>query len=133
MEFTADSAAGLEDLRSRRIRQGVRRIRLAGPLADERAERAFNRAYFACGCELGSIAVMAALVGSLIAGLLLGFDGAFAWWRILIHLAAAAVVGKITGLAIARLRLRRLYRRLQARVDQVRPDRIPPTQPAPPR
>jgi hypothetical protein len=123
MEFTADSAASLQELRSRKVRSRIRRIRLAGPLEDERAERAINRAYFACGCEHGSIAVMAVMVASLSSGVLLGFDGALAWWRILIYLAAAAFIGKMAGLALARVRLRRIYGELVARTDEGQSDR----------
>ena len=123
MEFTADGIAGLEELRSGRMSSRIRRIRLAGPLEDAGAEQAINRAYFACGCEHGSIAVVAALVFSLSSGVLLGFDGALAWWRILLYLAAAALIGKATGLALARVRFHRICGQLQRRMEFMPPDR----------
>lgn len=113
MEFIVDSLASLEQLRGGR--SAIRRIRLAGPLADFSTERALNRAYFACGCEQGSVTVMAVLVASVLLGLIRGFDGAFAWWCILLYLAAAALIGKAAGLTIARLRLARLYSQLRSR------------------
>ena len=113
MEYIVDSLASLEQLRSGK--PAIRRIRLAGPLADEGTERALNRAYFACGCELGSVTVMAVLVASVLLGLLRGFDGALAWWCILLYLAAAALIGKAAGLTLARLRLAQLYSRLKSR------------------
>ena len=113
MELILDSAASLDQLRHRGGK--FRRIRLAGPLADEAAERALNRAYFACGCEQAALAVMAVLAASAVLALSQGFDGPFAWWRILAYLAAAAIFGKAAGHALARLRLRQLRRRLHAR------------------
>ena len=119
MELTVDSSAGLQQLRRRRPRGTIRRIRLTGPLADNTAERALNRAYFSCGCEEGSFAVAAALLGSILLGLLRGFDGAFTPLRVALYLAAAAVIGKVAGLAVARLRLRRLRNHLHDRLRAV--------------
>lgn len=117
MEFIIDSVASLDRLRSTGDRSAIGRIRLAGPLADDHDERALNQAYFACGCELGSLTVMATLVGSMVLGLLQGYDGALVWWRILLYLAAAAAIGKVAGLIIARFQLRRLYSKLRLRAD----------------
>jgi hypothetical protein len=77
-------------------------------------ERQLNRWYFACGCQQGSFAVLATLLACTTTGLVAGFDGQLQWWWIVGYMMAAAVGGKSVGLAYARFRLRRLYRRLEA-------------------
>jgi hypothetical protein len=111
--------ASLHRLRAPLTRRTVRSIVVVDPdLAPHttaRIEAQLNRWYFACGCEQGSVAVLLSLVASVLGGLLQGFDGPLAWWRILIYAAAAAFTGKLLGLGYARVRLRHLYRRLEAR------------------
>lgn len=123
MDVVIDSTRSLDELRAGAGRSSAQRIRLAGPLEDAVAERALNRAYFACGCQAGSFAVVATLVGSVVLGLVLGFDGPLAWWWIVLYLAAASVLGKAIGLGAARLQLRRLYRELRSRALQAEEDR----------
>lgn len=116
MEFIVDSAESLRELREPGRRRTVRRVRLGGPLTDDRLERRLNEAYFACGCDTGSIAVTLTLAACVAGGIITRLQGAFGPWHIAGYLAAAAVAGKTIGLAAARIRLRQIERRLRARL-----------------
>jgi hypothetical protein len=111
-DLLVDGRDGLAELRRPGARATLRRIRLGGRLSDQTTEKALNAAFFSCGCEHGSVAVMLILAGSVAAGLTVGFTAAFTWWRIGIYLAVAAATGKAIGLTIARVRLRAILRRL---------------------
>jgi hypothetical protein len=117
MEYIVDDRGTLAHLRQAGARATIHRIRLAGPLADEQTEKALNESYFACGCQQGSFAVLATLLGSVLLGIGYEFDGVLMWWRIGLYLAGAALLGKLLGLAISRLRFRQIYRRLQAQLS----------------
>jgi hypothetical protein len=116
VELIVDSAESLRALREPGRRGTVRRVRLGGPLADERLEKRLNDAYFACGCDTGSIAVSLTLAACVAGGVVTHLHGAFGPWHIAGYLAAAAIAGKTLGLAAARIRLRRITRRLRARL-----------------
>lgn len=116
-DFCVETSEQLAQVGKKQLDPAVRRIRLLGPLADERLERQINRAYFACGCETGSIAVMAALVTSVAGGFVFGFAGHFEWWRIIAYLAGAAFAGKLLGLATARIQLGRAVSKLSGTVS----------------
>lgn len=110
-----DGPASLATLNRRGLRASIRRIALADAerLPDgAHLERQINRWFFACGCEQGSFTVLLVAAGSITAGLWHGFDGPLAWWRVVAYVAAAALVGKVAGIAHARLRVRRVRRRL---------------------
>jgi hypothetical protein len=80
----------------------------------ERWERRLLDAYADCGCHAGGLAVLLTLVGLVVAGLAL--PGGRTWTGAGLGVAAvvaAAVVGKLAGLAIARIRLRSHIRNLQ--------------------
>ena len=81
----------------------------------EDTERRLNSAYFDCGCQVGSVAVSLTLLACVVGGVLTGLTGLFGVWNILGYLASAALAGKALGLAIARIRLRRIERTLRAR------------------
>ena len=117
MDMIVDNSATLADLRKPGVRLTIRRVRLAGPLADERTERALNRAFFACGCHEGSVAVLGTLILWLCLAIPIGFATPFAWWSLPLYLAGAAFAGKLIGLGFARLQLRRIYRSLEIRAD----------------
>ncbi|MGE5763863.1 MAG: hypothetical protein ACM3ZF_08320 [Mycobacterium leprae] len=114
-----DGSASLARLRAPSTRRTVRSIVVSDPdlAPPTRAslERRLNRWYFACGCEQGSVAVLLTLVAGIVGGLLHGFDGPLVWWRVMLYVVAAALAGKVLGLAYARLRLRSLCRRLEER------------------
>ena len=112
MEKVIRTAGELQALRRRGARRGITRVVLALPCdenAQREAERAINRHLRSCGCEMGSLFVAFALV--------------LAAWR---HLFAArasiamsialvfafALAGKVTGIAVAELRLRAAIARL---------------------
>jgi hypothetical protein len=113
MEFVVDSPETLAQLRRPGTKAKTRRIRLRGPLADERIETALNDNYYACGCRQGSVAVMAALITSVALGITYGFEGPLIWWRIGLYMAGAALFGKLCGLAYSRIRLHSIYRQLE--------------------
>ena len=93
------------------------RIDLATDLLEadvrERWEGRLLDAYADCGCHVGGLAVLVTLVGLVVAGLAL--PGGRTWTEAGLGFAAvvaAAVLGKLAGLAIARIRLRSDIRRV---------------------
>lgn len=113
-----DGPESLARLRAPATKRRIRSIAVSDsespPDAVRSLERKLNRWYFACGCEQGSVAVLATLAGCLAAGFIAGFEGPFAWWRIIGYTMAAALGGKVFGLAYSRARLLGLYQRLEA-------------------
>lgn len=109
-ELIARTPLDLLPLRTRAGRFDVSRVVLAFP-HDERDVRAINRGLRACGCEVGSIFVSAAMVAMLIA-FILGWRTS--WWSAIAIVFGAAAVGKITGLVLAEWRLRAAIRRALA-------------------
>jgi hypothetical protein len=107
----------LHRLRAASTKRVIRRITVVDPAlppeAAGRLERGLNRWYFACGCEQGSTVVLMTLLTCSATGLFTGFDGPFVWWRIVGYVMAAALVGKVLGLAYAKARLHGLYRDLE--------------------
>lgn len=103
-----DSPTELLPLVSRAGRRGVSRVALSFA-HDPRDERAINSGLRACGCEVGSIFVMAAL-------LLLAVAFACGWrtsgWTVAAIVFGSALAGKIAGLALAEWRLRAAISRL---------------------
>ncbi|MGL5864323.1 MAG: hypothetical protein ACRCYX_00420 [Dermatophilaceae bacterium] len=116
MDYVVDSAETLRGLRSPGRRAVIRRVRLGGPLADASLEKRLNRAYFACGCDTGSVAVGMTLLVCVSGALTTGLGGAFGPWHIAGYLAGAALAGKAFGLAVARTQLRTVERQLAARL-----------------
>jgi hypothetical protein len=85
--------------------------------ADEREqwERRLLSSYSECGCDAGGVAVLVALVGVFIVALAL--PGARTWTAAGLGLAAtfaAAFVGKLAGVVVARVRLRRHVRHVRS-------------------
>jgi len=119
MEILLASEADITDLKSRK-RADIRRVRLAGPLADEQLERDLNRAFLACGCAAGSAAVYVAIITCLTLGFLYGFRGDLVWWRILIYLVIASLAGKGIGLLLARVQSTRILKRLSVRARMMK-------------
>ena len=107
----------LERLRTSSTKRVIRSIVVVDPElptgAARQLERQLNRWYFACGCEQGSMAVLVTLLACSAAGFVAGFAGPFEWWRIVGYVMAAALSGKVLGLAYARARLRWHYRHLE--------------------
>lgn len=119
MKYLIDDAASLAALTHRQLPFGITQITLGGPFADDDLQQQLNTAYFACGCEEGSIAILAALMVSVYGALTTGLAGPFSWWRIAVYLGIAALGGKVVGLGLARMRLHRLSRQLAAIRDRV--------------
>jgi hypothetical protein len=119
----------LERLRDPSTKRVIRRIAVIDPAwpADtaRRLERQLNRWYFSCGCELGSVAVLATLLACTATGFVAGFDGPLTWWRILAYAMLAALAGKLLALAYAGARLSGLYRRLETHYAHRGPETLP--------
>jgi hypothetical protein len=80
----------------------------------ERWEKRLLSAYTECGCDAGGLAVLLALVGLVVFALAL--PGERTWTNAGIGVGAilaAALLGKLAGIAVARIRLRRAIRRLR--------------------
>ena len=115
-----DRPGSLDRLRDPTTRLTTRHISLEGPFDDPPLERRLNAAYFACGCQTGSVAVLIVMLASVLGGLTQGFDGRLGWLWVALYVAGAAVAGKLAGLAIARLQLRSILRSLSQRADHGR-------------
>lgn len=82
-------------------------------------ERRLLSAYEECGCDAGGLAVLIALVGFVVFAA--GFRHAPWWTNVALGVAAmltAAVVGKLVGIAIARVRLQRDICRVKSFLDR---------------
>lgn len=108
MEMIVPFPVELRTLRKRANRRQWSRVVLAFP-HEGADERAINRGLQACGCEVGSIFLMTALVV-----LVLAFVAGWrtSWWNVTAIVFGAALAGKITGLVVAELRLRSVITRL---------------------
>lgn len=117
---TIRTAAELRTLKRRRARRGVRRVFLEFPASPDElrhAERRINAGLVACGCELGALFVLAALVT--VVGHAVWTPGALPLtWRSALEkggfLLSAGLAGKLAGLASAEWRLR-------AAIDRIAP------------
>jgi hypothetical protein len=69
-----------------------------------------------CGCSMGGIFLAAALTGAAIYFLIAGGLGLSSGLLALAFVFAASVIGKLVGLAVARIRMLRLRRMLAARL-----------------
>jgi uncharacterized protein (TIGR03382 family) len=81
----------------------------------ERWERRLLSAYTECGCDAGGLTVLVALAGLVVFAV--AFPRERTWTDAGLGLAAtlaAAVVGKVAGIAVARIRLRRDIRRVRS-------------------
>jgi hypothetical protein len=107
-ELIAASPALLAPLRTRAGRRDVTHVVLEFA-HDARDARDINHGLHACGCEVGSVFVFAALA-SLATAFLLGWRTP--WWMAVAIVFGAAIIGKITGLVLAEWRLRAAIRRL---------------------
>jgi hypothetical protein len=76
-------------------------------------EEKINRYYFACGCTSGQIAVFC--TGAVL-GILWLIDASpelFVWWKVVACVGAAALLGKVSGLAGSRYLLLRTYGQME--------------------
>lgn len=88
----------------------------------EQFERRLAHELAACGCPEGSITVMVYLVAVSLLALLgwLPLTSILAWVAIVVGLVAASLLGKVFGLTIAQVRLRRVIAELQTALGQER-------------
>lgn len=122
MEYVIDGRGALARLASdRTLKTRLRRIRIelaGGSLAEW--ERQLNRHYFACGCETGSVAVVAVLLAGSTAWAAGLAPGLWRWWSAPAGLALAAILGKLAGLGVSRMKVRRLLRALASYCEEKR-------------
>jgi len=111
-ETVVRGPADVEALLPRAARRHVRRVRLEWPpLGDReraRTERRLARGLRACGCETGAAFVLLTLV-ALVARGVPGAGGVAAGLGVCL---VSGVVGKLAGLAVAEVSVRRSLRRL---------------------
>ena len=115
MKYVLSNREELADLRNRNsnFKMSLRRIAIeSNTVQDKRIEKQLNKHFFACGCQSGSVFVLITLISSLIIGLMYGFHGILIWWKILIYMSIAAIVGKCLGLLWSHMHLRRIYKQL---------------------
>jgi hypothetical protein len=115
MKYIVSNQEELAELRNATLKMSLHSIAIeSDAVQDSRLEKQLNRHYFACGCQSGSVCVLLTLLASAVAGLLYGFHGTFLWWKILIYLAVAAIVGKCLGLFWSHVQLHKIYRQLSS-------------------
>ena len=119
MKYTICNREDLAKLKDANLKMSIRSILIGhNAVQNSRIEKQLNRHYFACGCQSGSVFVLLTLFVSLLSGFIYGFRGPVLWWKIMLYMAAAAVIGKAAGLLWSHLRLRSLYRQLYTLLPQ---------------
>jgi hypothetical protein len=116
MKYVIKDRSTLEKLQRDKTLKRIFRsiaIELDAPIGVVNAlEKRINRYYFACGCTLGEIAVVSTLFvfGAL---WLLDRNSSLLNWRVIVACVfAAALTGKVAGLVLSRILLRRTYSEL---------------------
>jgi hypothetical protein len=119
VEYLIHDLASLEKLQmDKSLKQSIRRIKidLGRDLDFKTYERQLNQNYFACGCKTGSLVVALTLAPGFILWLLDQDSSIWVWWKVVLVVVAAAFAGKIIGLGLARIKLRRLFGELRTLV-----------------
>ena len=117
MDYQLKDIETLQKLRQERwLRSSIRRIKVTpnDSLQAKRIEKKLNRYYFACGCEEGSLAVFLTMSILFLIWWSRGFVSFIRWWKLAAIIAAAALAGKLIGLAVNRYRLKKMFRVLEA-------------------
>ena len=115
MNYLVHNLDSLEKLRKdKNIKYGIRKINIELPENNDVKlyERRLNKHYFACGCQEGAISVYISLFGSLLTCWILKLNILSNWWRILIVMAIAALIGKLFGLIYSNFKLKRTFQNL---------------------
>ncbi|CAZ98433.1 hypothetical protein Q4603_09370 [Zobellia galactanivorans] len=115
MIYIVKDLASLEELKSNpNLKQVYRKIQLDENLPlSTRYSKQLNKYYYACGCQEGSMAVFACMVGMATAYFVT--DGQFfdTWWKGIAVLVIAALLGKTAGIVYAKLKLNETLRALK--------------------
>lgn len=115
MKYILRSREELEELKKGNLRMSLRNISIeSDSIQDPQIEKRLNRHFFACGCQTGSVFVLLTLTVCLVIGFLFGFYGLFEWWKIMLYVAFAALIGKLLGLFWRLIQLRKLYKQLES-------------------
>lgn len=116
MEYVISNKTSLEKLENdKSLKQTVRHIKieLSNDTDLSEYERQLNRHYFSCGCETGSFMVFLTVLAGFVIWLTDIAPTIWVWWKILIILFLSALLGKITGLCISKIKCRCLLKKLK--------------------
>lgn len=97
------------------LKNTIRKIKLSFDAGKEvnASEQKLNKYYFACGCKEGAITVYVVLFCSFILWWSSGFIIVGSWWKFIIVIACAALIGKVTGLIINKYKLKKVLHDLE--------------------
>jgi len=117
MKYIVKNLHDLAELKNANLKMSLRSIEIADiTLKEKGIEKQLNRHYFACGCQTGSLFVLVTMLTSIIAGVSFGFQGNLVWWKIMIYLAVAAIIGKSFGLLWSYIQLHKIYHTLSCQL-----------------
>lgn len=122
MEFVVADLDSLRTLASdRSLKRCIRRIRIVCAADPEAAslENQLNRCYFACGCKSGALAVYLVLLSSLL-WWIFDYPVAFRWDVSILAIVLASLVGKLVGLIVSAIWLRRIFKQIEHRFSLMR-------------
>lgn len=122
-EFIITNSDSIKALMDKKKRETFHRIKVETGTLDEnkakRFEKKLNKYFFACGCEMGAIFAFTAIIAYLIIQLLFlkknitfTCDWQTIKWGLLV-LFTAALSGKITGLVIAKFKVKTTIKKLK--------------------
>lgn len=115
MIYKVSDIESLQKLKQEKnLKNRIRKIELdVDELSQSKLEKRLNKYYFACGCKEGSAAVCLSAVSFLIIWAFSGFNGDQIWLKAIIMVAAAAAIGKVTGLLLSRKKVNTIFKELE--------------------
>ncbi len=124
MEYLISNLDSLDKLRQEKdLKHSIRKIRLEVANLEQTVsfEKRLNRYYFACGCKEGAIGVYLSLLGCLLFWWSAGFSPITAWWKIIPILAASALMGKLSGLLLSKIKLNKTLNEIERNLQTNQP------------
>ena len=119
MEYVISNKTSLDKLENdKSLKRTIRRIKIDMGSNENfsKLEKQLNRHYFACGCETGTFAVLITFLVGCIIWLTDAAPIIWVWWKVLSILFLSSLFGKIIGLGISHMKLRRLLRELKVKM-----------------
>ncbi len=96
------------------LKNQIRQIQIAIPgVEKEVLEQRINRYYFACGCKEGAIGIYVAALTFSVIQFGIGIQWVTSWKMGVLLLFISALTGKLVGLIVSKVRLKRIFRKLR--------------------
>lgn len=116
MDYLISNLDSLNRLKQEKdLKHSIRKIRLEILNLEQsgKIEARLNRYYFACGCKEGAFGVYLSLLCCLLLWLNAGFLPITSWWKIFAILATSALIGKLSGLLLSKLKLKKTLNEIE--------------------